>query len=104
MLLTIGVYFCGLFCPLLVLLRGPMTLVRSTPLNLIWPSPALWMSAVLTLVCRLAERITAWSGGFHKEADIFRGLREGLEIFLVLFLMLYVIDVLWRFRRMAAKR
>jgi hypothetical protein len=42
----------------------------------------------------------AWTSRHHRDANLLGGLREGLEIFLVLFLMLSVIDVLGRFRRM----
>ena len=81
---------------------GAIPVIAATPLRAIWPSAALWPSAVIALALRIAERVVANLQGADSAAPLFRSLREGLEVFLILFVVAYLVDMRARHRRAAA--
>lgn len=69
--------------------RGPSGWIARSSLHWIWPSAALWPSAVIAFGLRIAERVVANLPGADSGAPLFRSLREGLELFLILFVVAY---------------
>lgn len=96
--LSIAVLVGGILWPLWVALGGPDGWIRRTPLHLIWPSAALWPSAVIAFGLRGSERVVANLAGADSGAPLFRSLREGLELFLIIFVVAYLIDLAARYR------
>lgn len=91
--LSLAVLATGILWPLWVLLGGRDGWIRRTPLHWIWPSAALWPSAVIAFGLRIAERLVANLPGADSGAPVFRSLREGLELFLILFVVAYLVDL-----------
>lgn len=100
LLLSLAAVVAGVLVPLWIAWRGPIALIHATPLRDIWPSASLWPSALIALVIRLIERVVANQPGADSAAPLFRSLREGLEIFLVMFVVAYLLDM--RLRHLGA--
>lgn len=93
--LVIAVAVTGLIYPALKRLKG-VTLPQRIPLlRDIWPTPALWPCAVIAFGFRVAERIVVWSVEIDPIRHQVKVLKETHELFLVLFVTLYLFDV-WR--------
>lgn len=91
--LSLAILATGILWPVWAACGGSDGWLRRTPLGTIWPSAALWPSAVIAFALRIAERIVANLPGAASGEPLFRSLREGLELFLILFVVLYLLDL-----------
>lgn len=97
--LSAAVLLTGIVWPIWAAWGGPDGWLRRSLLGAIWPSAALWPSAAIAFALRLAERGVANLPGADSGAPLFRSLREGLELFLVLFVVLYLLELRQRHLR-----
>ncbi|BBK40333.1 hypothetical protein STVA_03530 [Allostella vacuolata] len=100
--LSLAILLTGILWPIWVAAGGPSGWIARSSLHWIWPSAALWPSAVIAFGLRIAERVVANLPGADSGAPLFRSLREGLELFLILFVVAYLVDLRARYRRRAA--
>ena len=92
--LGLGVFMGGIVWPLWVLVRRRPGLMGGW-LQWIWPHARLWPAAVIALALWAAETTIVQAGGDHRPGlrTYYIAIREAVELFLILYLLLYLADV-----------
>ena len=98
-LLFLSVLVTGVISPIGAGLRILPGFPWRTKLSLIWPSPTLWPFAAATMLVWVTERLWANVPGVHLMNPFEKSLKEGLELFEILFVTAYRYDMRRRYRR-----
>lgn len=61
--------------------------------GILWPAAYLWPPAAMTWVARVAERILVWTNWEDFVPGLYRATRESLELYAVIFILAYLVDI-----------
>ncbi|MGE0718609.1 MAG: hypothetical protein AB7P02_24390 [Alphaproteobacteria bacterium] len=91
--LTVAVLVTGVVWPLWARSHPAPWLVAATPFRFIWPNPALWPAAAFALAIRIFERGLVWAKVPGLRGPILHSIKEMIEVFLIMFVVLYLLDM-----------
>lgn len=91
-LLVLAALFGGVIWPIVARRRGIGPTLPGV-LGWLWPSAAIWPAAALTIASRIGERIFVWTDFEDHAYAQYDALRECIELFGVLYVLAYLMNV-----------